>query len=90
MLSGAPRSYFHLDVTTEGNAETETGLLRASFGPRDMPVDVRRRIAAHVLAALDDKTIGERLAGAAGRAHGRLHVHRRAQGAIAQVAHNKT
>ena len=31
-------------------------------GPRDMPIDLRRRIAADVLAALDDKTIGERLA----------------------------
>jgi tripartite-type tricarboxylate transporter receptor subunit TctC len=32
------------------------------LGPRDMPLDLRRRIAADVLAALDDKTIGERLA----------------------------
>ena len=32
------------------------------LGPRDMPIDLRRRIAADVLAALDDKTIGERLA----------------------------
>jgi len=31
-------------------------------GPRDMPLDLRRRIAADVLAALDDKTVGERLA----------------------------
>jgi tripartite-type tricarboxylate transporter receptor subunit TctC len=32
------------------------------LGPRDMPVDLRRRIAADMLAALDDKTVGERLA----------------------------
>ena len=32
------------------------------LGPRDMPLDLRRRIAADMLAALDDKTIGERLA----------------------------
>jgi tripartite-type tricarboxylate transporter receptor subunit TctC len=32
------------------------------LGPRDMPIDLRRRIAADMLAALDDKTIGERLA----------------------------
>jgi tripartite-type tricarboxylate transporter receptor subunit TctC len=32
------------------------------LGPRDMPVDLRRRIAADMLAALDDKTTGERLA----------------------------
>jgi len=32
------------------------------LGPRDMSIDLRRRIAADVLAALDDKTIGERLA----------------------------
>ncbi len=32
------------------------------LGPRDMPLDLRRRIAADVLAALDDKTVGERLA----------------------------
>ena len=32
------------------------------LGPRNMPLDLRRRIAADVLAALDDKTIGERLA----------------------------
>src|SRR5580692_8757192 len=32
------------------------------LGPRDMPIDLRRRIAADVLSALDDKTIGERLA----------------------------
>jgi tripartite-type tricarboxylate transporter receptor subunit TctC len=32
------------------------------LGPRDMPIDLRRRIAADVLTALDDKTIGERLA----------------------------
>jgi tripartite-type tricarboxylate transporter receptor subunit TctC len=32
------------------------------LGPRDMPSDLRRRIAADVLAALDDKTVGERLA----------------------------
>jgi tripartite-type tricarboxylate transporter receptor subunit TctC len=32
------------------------------LGPRDMPIDLRRRIAADVLAAFDDKTIGERLA----------------------------
>ena len=32
------------------------------LGPRDMPVDLRRRIAADVLGALDDKTTGERLA----------------------------
>jgi tripartite-type tricarboxylate transporter receptor subunit TctC len=32
------------------------------LGPRDMPVGLRRRIAADVLAALDDKTTGERLA----------------------------
>jgi tripartite-type tricarboxylate transporter receptor subunit TctC len=31
------------------------------LGPRDMPIDLRRRIAADVLSALDDKTI-ERLA----------------------------
>ena len=31
------------------------------LGPRDMPLDLRRRIAADVLAALDDKTM-ERLA----------------------------
>jgi len=31
-------------------------------GPRGMPIELRRRIAAEVLAALDDKTIGERLA----------------------------
>lgn len=32
------------------------------LGPRDMPIGLRRRIAADVLAALDDKTTGERLA----------------------------
>jgi tripartite-type tricarboxylate transporter receptor subunit TctC len=32
------------------------------LGTRDMPIDLRRRIAADVLAALDDKTTGERLA----------------------------
>src|SRR5580692_9168577 len=32
------------------------------LGPRDMPIDLRRRIAADMLATLDDKTIGERLA----------------------------
>jgi tripartite-type tricarboxylate transporter receptor subunit TctC len=32
------------------------------LGPRDMPVDLRRRIAADVLAALDDTTVRERLA----------------------------
>jgi tripartite-type tricarboxylate transporter receptor subunit TctC len=32
------------------------------LGPRDMPIDLRRRIAADVLGALDDKTVGERLA----------------------------
>ncbi len=32
------------------------------LGPRDMPVDLRRRIAADMLTALDDKTTGERLA----------------------------
>jgi tripartite-type tricarboxylate transporter receptor subunit TctC len=31
-------------------------------GPRGMPIDLRRRIASDILAALDDKTIGERLA----------------------------
>jgi tripartite-type tricarboxylate transporter receptor subunit TctC len=39
-------------------ASPELGLV----GPRDMPLDLRRRIAADVLAALDDKTIVERLA----------------------------
>jgi tripartite-type tricarboxylate transporter receptor subunit TctC len=32
------------------------------LGPRDMPIDLRRRIAADMLAALDDKSIGEKLA----------------------------
>jgi tripartite-type tricarboxylate transporter receptor subunit TctC len=32
------------------------------LGPRGMPLDLRRRIAADVLAALDDKTVRERLA----------------------------
>src|SRR5579863_514173 len=32
------------------------------LGPRDMPIDLRRRIAADMLTALDDKTTGERLA----------------------------
>jgi tripartite-type tricarboxylate transporter receptor subunit TctC len=32
------------------------------LGPRDMPIDLRRRIAMDVLAALDDKTVAERLA----------------------------
>jgi tripartite-type tricarboxylate transporter receptor subunit TctC len=32
------------------------------LGPRDMPLDLRRRIAADVLAALDDKTVSEKLA----------------------------
>jgi tripartite-type tricarboxylate transporter receptor subunit TctC len=32
------------------------------LGPRDMPIDLRRRIAADVRSALDDKTTGERLA----------------------------
>jgi tripartite-type tricarboxylate transporter receptor subunit TctC len=32
------------------------------LGPRDMPIDLRRRIAADMLSALDDKTTGERLA----------------------------
>jgi tripartite-type tricarboxylate transporter receptor subunit TctC len=32
------------------------------LGPRDMPIDLRRRIAADLLTAFDDKTIGERLA----------------------------
>jgi tripartite-type tricarboxylate transporter receptor subunit TctC len=32
------------------------------LGPRDMPIDLRRRIAADLLTAFDDKTISERLA----------------------------
>jgi tripartite-type tricarboxylate transporter receptor subunit TctC len=32
------------------------------LGPRSMPIELRQRIAADVLAALDDKTIRERLA----------------------------
>ena len=32
------------------------------LGPRDMPIELRRRIAADVLAALDDNTVRERLA----------------------------
>jgi len=32
------------------------------LGPRDMPIDLRRRIAADMLTALDDKTTSERLA----------------------------
>src|ERR1700752_2559285 len=32
------------------------------LGPRDMPLDLRRRIAADVLSAPDDKTTRERLA----------------------------
>jgi tripartite-type tricarboxylate transporter receptor subunit TctC len=32
------------------------------LGPRGMPIALRRRIAADVVAAFDDKTIGERLA----------------------------
>jgi tripartite-type tricarboxylate transporter receptor subunit TctC len=32
------------------------------LGPRDMPIDLRRRIAADVVAALDDKTTRERFA----------------------------
>ena len=32
------------------------------LGPRDMPMDLRRGIAADVLAALDDKTVQDRLA----------------------------
>jgi tripartite-type tricarboxylate transporter receptor subunit TctC len=32
------------------------------LGPRDMPIDLRRRIAADVVAAVNDKTIGEKLA----------------------------
>lgn len=32
------------------------------LGPRDMPIALRRRIAADMLSALDDKTTGERLA----------------------------
>jgi tripartite-type tricarboxylate transporter receptor subunit TctC len=32
------------------------------LGPRDMPIDLRRRIGANVLAALDDKTARERMA----------------------------
>jgi tripartite-type tricarboxylate transporter receptor subunit TctC len=32
------------------------------LGPRDMPIDLRRRIAADILTALDEKTIDERLA----------------------------
>jgi tripartite-type tricarboxylate transporter receptor subunit TctC len=32
------------------------------LGPRNMPIELRRRIAADVLATLDDKTIHERLA----------------------------
>jgi tripartite-type tricarboxylate transporter receptor subunit TctC len=32
------------------------------LGPRDMPMDLRRRIAADMLAALDDKTVRDRLA----------------------------
>jgi tripartite-type tricarboxylate transporter receptor subunit TctC len=32
------------------------------LGRRDVPIDLRRRIAADLLAALDDKTIGEKLA----------------------------
>jgi tripartite-type tricarboxylate transporter receptor subunit TctC len=32
------------------------------LGPRGMPIDLRRRIAADMLAALDDRTTGERLA----------------------------
>src|SRR3984893_15138562 len=31
------------------------------LGPRDMPIDLRRRIAADMVTALDDKTTGERL-----------------------------
>lgn len=32
------------------------------LGPRDMPLELRRRIAADVVAAVKDKTVGERLA----------------------------
>ena len=32
------------------------------LGPRDMPIELRRRIAADVVAAVDDKTVRERLA----------------------------
>ena len=32
------------------------------LGPRDMPIELRQRIAADVVAAFDDKTVGERLA----------------------------
>ena len=32
------------------------------LGPRDMSIELRRRIAAAVLTTLEDKTIGERLA----------------------------
>ena len=31
------------------------------LGPRDMPIDLRRRIAADMVAAVNDKTVGERL-----------------------------
>jgi tripartite-type tricarboxylate transporter receptor subunit TctC len=31
------------------------------LGPRDMPIDLRRRIAADVVSALDDKATSERL-----------------------------
>ena len=32
------------------------------LGPRDMPIDLRRRIASDVVGAVDDKTVSERLA----------------------------
>ena len=54
------------------------------LGPRDMPVDLRRRIAADVLSRArrqdDRRKIGAH--GTAGRANGRRGVHRRPQGAI--------
>jgi tripartite-type tricarboxylate transporter receptor subunit TctC len=32
------------------------------LGPRDMPIELRRKIAADVVAALDDKTTRDRIA----------------------------
>jgi tripartite-type tricarboxylate transporter receptor subunit TctC len=49
-------------VVEEGYPSLLASPVLGLLGPRDMPIDLRRRIAADLVAVLGDKTIGERLA----------------------------
>ncbi len=49
-------------VVEEGFPSLLASPVLGLLGPGDMPIDLRRRIAADVVAVLGDKTIGERLA----------------------------